>query len=434
MDEKGDNEMVLSQQKLVNGVGYEYLPETTIAVSRTFKKNFFQKNTYNSSNNEAICDFNSGAEFINPRRSYLLMKVKLAASPVAIAANFGRGGCTNLIKRVVITSRSGVELSRTEEFNLLTAKTFRYGCNSEHVEQFGQVMGYTNNASELGNTNTQLTPTGKVFLIPLTVLSPFFAGDGKTLIPPQLAAGLRVQLTFESDIRALISSATAAAYEIEEIYCMTNVTNMVDSWQKHLSEESARDGLTYSYAEWHTTQTSSPIGTTSANIEVRKAVARAMFAFTVTQTPANAFLTDNMKSDTYGQKVVEYRLGSLYPTQAPISTSEEMYFHSQSAWDADVPDPQKTNSVSLNSFKNSTQTIGASTGVADGDAITSTSLERNDVSINGVLNIGGLPTNNSRVLAVNIVTPSSPAVSITYLFMKHLRIVKAFLDNCSVSE
>ena len=279
MDDQKD-EVTMMQQKILNGIAYETLPETSIAVSRSFKKNFFQKNDYTSSNNEAICDLNTGAEFINPRRSYLTFNVKVSAGN----AGFGHGGATNLIKRVVITSRSGTELSRTEEFNTLTAKSYRYGCSRSSLQQFGQVMGFSDTPDERKKeTTAMLSTTVKQFVIPLPVLSPFFAGDGKSLLPPQLAAGLRVQLTLEDDKRALVS-ATTPTYEVGNISIVTNVTTMIDDWQKQINIESARDGLTYSYAEWHTTQASVGATGTRANIEVRKAVARVMLAMTVTQT------------------------------------------------------------------------------------------------------------------------------------------------------
>ena len=406
------------------------------------KGSFFQKNNYSSAQNEAICDWNTGAEFVNPRRSYLTFKVKLSADSGTPTANFGHGGAANLIRRVVLTSRSGVELSRTEEYNLLVSKTMRYGCSRAHVQQFGELMGLNDDSSTLGQDDAQLSTTDRVFIIPLYQLSPFFAGDGKSLIPPQLAAGPRLQLSLEDDKRALVTTSAVAAnnpkYEISEISVMTNVTTMVDSWQKQINEESARDGLTYSYPERHTTQSTLPTGQTRINIEVRKAVARAMLAFTVTQTDGATggadYTKDNMKSDSYAASSVEYRLGSLYPTQQPVKSAEEMYYIAQSVWDSDVLDCKRTNAVSLQGFKTSTA-AGASTGASDGDAVTATSLERNDVSINGVLNIGGLPTNNSRVLSTDITlggSLGSPAQ--TYLFMKHLRVCKAYLDNVSISE
>jgi len=438
--ESKDGEMgglTVMQQRVLNGVQYEALPETTIATSRTFKRQFFQKSSYTADTSQAICDWNTGAEYINCRRSYLKMKVKTTS-----AANFGYGGVTNLLRRVVLTSRSGTEVSRTEDYNKLAPKVVRYGCSREYVEQFGQLMGYTDDDTELKSDFDQLS-TSKVFLIPLPVLSPFFEGDGQALLPAQLAAGLRVELTLEGNTRALVAATGAPTYEIEEISFLLNTNSMVDSWQRKLNEESARDGLTYSYAEWHTTQSALPANGTQINIEVRKAVADAMCAFVITQSatstdavpilgPAtDSYLIDNMKSDAYEASSVEWRLGSLYPYQQPIKNGEEMYFQSQNMWDADILDCKRSNDISLESFKGSTL---ASVGKKDGDAIVAVSMERNDVRVNGVLNIGGLPTNNSRSLNVDMTLSSKLATRTNYLYMRHLRLAKVYLDNVSIAE
>ena len=433
----------VQQQKILNGLNYEMLPETTVAVSRAFKRQFFQKNDYSSSNNEAICDWNTGADFVDTRRSYLTFKCKVALPPVVVVdppvtidkwANFGRGSAMNLIRRIVLTSRSGTELSRTEDFNILAAKLGRYECTREYIEQFGDLMGFTNDPTKLGLTggifsNFSSDTQEHVFCIPLPMLSGFFAGDGSSMLPPQLAAGLRVQLTFADDASALVSNEATAKYEISEISVVTNVTTMVDSWQKQINEEAARDGLTYSFAEYHTTQSNTPAAQTRTNIEVRKAVARAIMAFTVTQSQATDIAVDNMKSEAYDVTSCEYRLGSLYPTQQPIKNSKEMYFVTQSAFNGGILDCKRPNAVSLDSF----ETSGA-VAALDGDAVTTTSLERNNVSIGDTLNISGLPTNNSRVLAVDLTYGSAPAARTTYLYTKHLRVVKAFLNNSVVSE
>ena len=106
----------------------------------------------------------------------------------------------------------------------------------------------------------------------------------------------------------------------------------------------------------------------------------------------------------------------------------------QSVWDAALLDCKRTNAVSYNQFANSLAIVGAGDGISNGDSIIATSLERSDVAVNGVLNIGGLQTNNSRVLSTDITPPSVGAARQTYLFMKHLRTAKAFMDNIAVAE
>jgi hypothetical protein len=414
MEQKQDA-LVVEQQKAINGVAYESLPETTIAVSRTHERQFFQKDTYSPQNNEAICDWNVGAKFSNSRRSYLTFVVK---SNVGTITSLGRGSALNFIRRVVITSRSGTELSRTEDFNILMAKELRYGCSGDYLTTWGALLGYVADGGTLPTAIDAVT--GVRFVIPLELISPFFLGDGKTLIPPQAGAGLRVQLTFAPFAQAVKTVASlATSYTIEDISMQVSTTMMVDSWQRQLAMESARDGLTYSYPEWHTSQ-SSTVGTGLA-IEVRKAVARALTAYVVTKSDADSESKDNMASDTWAVTSFEWRLGSMYPTQQPIKNAEEAYFIAQSMSDGGVLDCKRPNAVSLTTFK-------------AGDGIIAVSLERNDVALNGVLNIGGLPSNNSRVLGLNATLSSSANARTHFVFLKHLRVAKFFQDNVVIAE
>jgi hypothetical protein len=412
MDEKQDG-LVVAQQKQVNGVAYESLPETTIAVSRTHERQFFQKDTYSPVNNEAICDWNTGAKFVNARRSYLTFVVKADAGTID---SLGRGSVMNFIRRIVITSRSGTELSRTEDYNVLMAKELRYNCSKDYLDKWGDLLGFKDDG---GNLDTAIPVAGRRFIIPLELVSPFFMGDGKTMIPPQAAAGLRVQLTFAEPTQAIAAVTTAATYTVEGISFHLSTTMMVDSWQRQLAMESARDGLTYSYPEWHTSQSST--SGTGLSIEVRKAVARALSSFVVTKVGADAIATDNMESEAWALTSYEWRLGSMYPTQQPVKNVEESYWIAQSMSDGGVLDCKRPNNVSLAQFK-------------AGDGVIAVNLERNDVMLNGSLNIGGLPTNNSRVLAVNGTFTVGAVARTHYVFMKHLRVAKFFQDNVSLAE
>lgn len=411
MEQKQDA-LVVEQQKVLNGVAYESLPETTIAVSRTHERQFFQKDGYSPQNNEAICDWNTGAKFINARRSYLTFTVKAVGGTID---KLGRGSVLNFIRRVVITSRSGTELSRTEDYNVLMAKELRYNCSGDYLAQWGSLLGYKDDG---GNLTTPIPVGGSRFVIPLELISPFFIGDGKTMIPPQLGAGLRIQLTFAPFAQAVAGVTTATSYTVEDISIQLSTTMMVDSWQRQLAMESARDGLTYSFPEWHTSQSSTQ--GTALSIEIRKAVARALTAYVVSKSEADSEAKDNMASDAWAVSSFEWRLGSMYPTQQPIKSPEEAYFIAQSMADGGVLDSKRPNAVSPADFN-------------AGDGIIAVSLERNDVSLNGVLNIGGLPSNNSRVLGLNASFTGASART-HYVFMKHLRVVKAFQDNCVLAE
>ncbi len=438
MEGKESTSMNVVQQRSLNGVEYEMLPSTSVAVSRTQERQFFQKSQYKPLE-ESLIDLNTGAKYINCRRSYLTFSVTLSKTVASGAApspqaGFGKGSVANLIRRVVVTTRSGVELCRTEDYNILSAKTMRYGCSREYLEQFGELMGYSSSLSSTTDEFPALVPpvTGpttlsdkRQFIIPLTLLSPIFQGDGKTLLPPQASAGLRIQITWESAARALLQDDASTApptYLIDDISIMASTTTMVDSWQKALNEESAAEGLTYTFPTWYNTVSTMPAATDRINIEQRKAVARALKAFAVYTVGADDLATDNMASEPYTWDRVEWRLGSLYPTQQPIVNSAEAYHVAQNAWDGGVLDCKGgINAVSFRAFEGK-------------ESIAAVTLERSDIKINGVLNISGLSTNNSRVLSVDLklATPAAAQGRI-YTFMCHVSMAKFFLDNASLS-
>jgi hypothetical protein len=52
----------------VNDLSYVLEPDLSVAVNKTTKKHFFQSTSYDPSQN-GICIFNSGADYIDTRRS-----------------------------------------------------------------------------------------------------------------------------------------------------------------------------------------------------------------------------------------------------------------------------------------------------------------------------------------------------------------------------
>jgi hypothetical protein len=421
MDEsKMEEDLSAGKTAMLNGLGYRMPPESSVAVRRTHKRQFPQKSTY-TSGQEIIIDFNTGAEFVNCHRSWLNLAVSCSA-----AATFGsRGGAPNLIQRLVLSTRSGVELSRLETANAYYAKKIRYGCSKEYVDQWGETMGYATDTIRPISVNAN-APTR--YSVPLPFISEFFQGDGKTLLPPQLAAGLRVSITLASDATALVAPAPST-YLVTDISVQTSVSTITDDWQRRLNEMSASQGLTYAYNEIHTTASSLASAQTTVNIQVRKAVSRVLSAQTVSRTTATigAQTLDSMKSEPFAVSQFQWRLGSIYFPQQPITTDVEAFYIAQNACDGGLVDCRTPNAVSLASFRDS------SVGADNGDGVTAVSLERSDIAMNDVLNISGLPSNNSRALDCDI-TFVAGSDRTTQLYMKHVKIARAFLENVVVSE
>ena len=66
-----------SADLMVNNLIYQQPAALSLAVARTYKKMFFQRNTYvGDRSSTMICDWNTGTSFVDLQNSYLSFKVK----------------------------------------------------------------------------------------------------------------------------------------------------------------------------------------------------------------------------------------------------------------------------------------------------------------------------------------------------------------------
>src|ERR1700761_2238672 len=111
----------------INDLVYKLESDLSVAINRTHKNNYFQQTAYDPTQT-SICIFNSGADYVDPRRSFLSLSVSLPVTQVTatgsnpnfftyLNAYFGPSGSVlNLIDSVVVSTRSGDELSRVNDF------------------------------------------------------------------------------------------------------------------------------------------------------------------------------------------------------------------------------------------------------------------------------------------------------------------------------
>ena len=91
----------------LNGLSYLLSPDLSVAVSRKHVTSFAQQRSYTPGQKISLI-LNSGAQFIDPQNSFLKLTVKNATESHGF---FGIGSAVNLFRRVVISSRSGDEVS-----------------------------------------------------------------------------------------------------------------------------------------------------------------------------------------------------------------------------------------------------------------------------------------------------------------------------------
>lgn len=228
-DQKSDREGMIQ----VNDLVYKLEPDISVAVNRTHKTHYFQQPEYKNSQT-AICILNSGADYIDCRRSFLSFRVDLDSTPFQIQDNlldswhrnvnrgnndvltavnrfnasllvhgyFGpNGSILNLIDTVTVTTRSGDELSRVTDLALLANMTLPLMFGSDWKSTVGQMIGL--GESVYGKSVTSLTKhpcADRTYCIPMYLLSPIFQYG--RLMPSMLMSGLRITITWKSTTKA----------------------------------------------------------------------------------------------------------------------------------------------------------------------------------------------------------------------------------------
>lgn len=205
-DEKGASRLGVIE---INDLVYKLEADLSVAVNKTHKTGFFQNNAY-ADGQTAIAIFNSGADYIDPRRSFLSFTVDVppnnpgSTDPTdplyyaVLSYYFGpNGSVLNLIDSVLITSRSGDELSRINDYGTLMYTWIPWTFGKEWADTIGQEIGL---GSYIGGFNTNgiesIVPMPRTrFQVPLYLLSPFFTYG--RLMPSMVMSGLRVEIKWK---------------------------------------------------------------------------------------------------------------------------------------------------------------------------------------------------------------------------------------------
>ena len=305
----------------VNDLVYVLEPDLSVATNKTHKVQYFQNNEYNSGSN-AICILNSGADYIDTRRSWLQFDVQctgttpdttfLTPNDPLTAVVLGKtslylgatGSACNFINQVTISTRSGDVLCQLFDYNLLQNIMLPLTYDKQWFDTVGQTMMYG------GGLDTSTLTTRNRMCIPMYILAPLF-GYGR-LMPAMLMSGLRIEIQWANSQQAFQSIRTGqyiataagidgecktttqlndksptwktvkegfvAAYTVHDAQLVMSSVQLSDSIQRSLNELSATNGLEIVYPDYE--RTSTAVGTgRELNIEVRKSCSRALKAF-----------------------------------------------------------------------------------------------------------------------------------------------------------
>ena len=343
----------------VNDLVYVLEPDLSVATNKTHKVQYFQNSKYEHGSN-AICILNSGADYIDTRRSWLQFDVAASGCNVATTRLYlgANGSACNFINQLTISTRSGDILCQLFDFNLMQNILLPLTYDKQWFDTVGQTMGYgcgldvgtSALAGDIGGM-----PTNR-FCIPLYVLAPLF-GYGR-LMPAMLMSGLRIEIQWANHTQAFQSLPTGAygvpngmtfagaiattvwapvavpgvpvlGYTVLDPQLVLSSVQLSDSIQRSLNELSATNGLEIVYPDYERTTTT--LGTsTDVNVEIRKSCSRALKAFG--RVRFNNFTAlgigpevqhDSFRSEK-GFVFTEYQwqLGSLYFPQQPVRSKK----------------------------------------------------------------------------------------------------------------
>jgi hypothetical protein len=358
----------------VNNLNYLLEPDLTVAVNNTHKKHFFNQNEY-SQGNSAICILNSGADYVDFRRSYLSFDFevtrkdstggsKLVDTPIhhvstqatsdftierpdtrieknpsqsistdethSIDIGFGYGSALNLIHRITVTTRSGDEVARIEQSALLSHILTNYCYSAEWQDTIGSLFGLRSkhpnpeDSPEAGREAylwrnvVRAEQTRCRFHIPMYLLSGFF--NYERLMPSMLCSGLRIQIDLNPTEKVFMVSqkVDGLGYRLSNVHIDARSVQLTDSCQRYLNEVSATSGLELVYADYNNSVFQ--VGVGDSQYEVRQACSRALRAIGRVRNAKqeSSIYRDSFSSDYWTNTQYQWRLGSLYFPQQPI--------------------------------------------------------------------------------------------------------------------
>ena len=407
----------------VNQLGYRMPANMSVCVNRTMSRSYANLDTY-SPGGKVIVTFNTGSTYVWGRTSYLTFDVAVSgtgATPASIRGSFESGSAINLIDSVTVYSQSGTEVDRTEGVNVYSRSHDRYTYAQDWVNNFGSVIGYGSTEKTAAGTTAPVVidaSGSQRFCIPLSHLAGIFGTS--VLMPSMLAGGLRVEIKLAPLAVAFKDTSLAAhaltSYTITNASCQLDTFQLADSIQKRLMQEAASTGLEFYYETYDRTRHNIS-NSDKANITIRKSVARALSAFAVTRETANtASLTVDSMASEAGVELTGmfWRLGSLTFPQQKLERTAEIYYYAQRSFQK-VESPYKMNSISLDDFKGD-------------EAIAAVTLERSNV-----LELSGLPVNNSRSLQVELDYATAKSRDID-VYLSYLQLARVFISNVLVKE
>jgi len=398
----------------VNKMLYKMPPSLGITARRHHVIDFSQQNTYNNGQT-VVFDLQTGSYFVDGKNSYLRLDIATIAND---ADPFNSGGITNVIKRVVVRTKSGKEWCRCEEFNLYVRNLLRYTASNNYLNKVGKSYGF-DDAVVFPST------TGNRYTLPLWLI-PCFNQD--KLLPPQIMEGLRIEITLASVGEALETAGPApTGYVVTNAQIHSDAFDIADQFKRKVAEMSARQGLILVHKEYFHSNVGTISTSNTYNYDIKKACSKACRNFNILRLAVNTdnINVDSMNSDEYDVTRYQAHIGQDYVPNQPITIDSiglaginEAYYDTQFVW-GKVNQTWWCNTVTPEEFSGSgSKKLG----------MVAFNLNKSHVT-----DLDGYVLNNSRALVVDIQCGTSEARKID-TFLEHLRVAKVYTANAEIRD
>ena len=131
----------------VNKLLYKNPPSLSVATTRRMVSTYPQQRIYGS-NETMVISFPTGSQYVDMANSYLTFDLRINFDDdkkAGVFANLGSGSCANLFSEVRVRSRSGVEISRLQGFDVWNYVQDRWTCDYQSFKNGEKrAQGYGN--------------------------------------------------------------------------------------------------------------------------------------------------------------------------------------------------------------------------------------------------------------------------------------------------
>lgn len=414
----------------VNELSYQMPPQLGIASMARHRQEFAQINSYvvgeSGSGQTVVFDSQTGSSFVDPKTSYYTFRILHNAT---VPVGFGSGSVANIINTVTVRSRTGKEIGRYENFNLLCKYLDRIEESQEFLSTTLRAQGYSSIVG--AQYGDDVPSTGKTYILRMCSIPCFHPLNSK-LLPPQILEGMRVEFRLESSIVAFCPSTAANfpantpfSYTLDRPSVQYKCFDLADAFQRQIAMVASKSGLRLLHKEvFHTITATS---NSQINIDVRKAASKGLSSMSVLRVAANTTLNN---ADCFASKVndiVRYQanIGAVYWPNQPLTIPSaadnyESYYYAMYAA-----------GKSYGAYPSSL-TPEQWAGVADKSVYNNNFIMFN-LNTSNVSQLVGMTVNNSRALLLDFLRASSDSIRVDTFFF-HLRASTIFTSNVTVLD